>query len=83
LSGFARLVNLYVTLSPYTKAVLSDSFSKGYPVQRPLFFEYEDDPISYEQQYQYLLGPDLLVAPVLQKDAVKKNPLYIMILLLC
>ncbi|CAG0920727.1 unnamed protein product [Notodromas monacha] len=69
LSGFARLVNLYVTLSPYTKAVLSDSFSKGYPVMRPLFFEYEDDPIAYEQQYQYLLGPDLLVAPVLQKDA--------------
>jgi alpha-glucosidase len=38
-------------------------------VARHLFLHYPDDPNTYALRYQFLLGPDLLVAPVLNKDA--------------
>ena len=37
----------------------------GTPVMRPLFLQYEEDSQTYSQEYQYMFGSDLLVAPVL------------------
>lgn len=39
-------------------------FAVGLPVMRPLFLHYEDDAHTYTLKYQYLLGRDILVAPV-------------------
>ena len=36
---------------------------------RPLFLHYPDDPNTYGLRYQFLLGRDLMVAPVLDKGA--------------
>ena len=60
----ARLVDVYTMLAPYIKAQVKENAEKGIPVQRPLFLHYEEDKRAYEVQYEYLLGPDLLVAPV-------------------
>lgn len=60
----ARLVDVYTMLKPYIKALVHENCTEGIPVQRPLFLHNEDDPRCYEIQYQYLLGPDLLAAPV-------------------
>ena len=40
----------------------------GRPVMRPLFLQYETDREAYSQDYQYMYGEDLLVAPVLLPD---------------
>ena len=32
---------------------------------RPLFLMFEDDPLAFDQDYEYMYGDDLLVAPVL------------------
>ena len=53
-------------LAPYTKTLVAENAAKGTPVMRPLFLQYEDDPRSYTEQFEYLYGPDLLVAPVWQ-----------------
>ena len=43
---------------------INKSFS-GKPVMRPLFLDFEEDyPGSYNNDYQYMFGDDLLVAPV-------------------
>lgn len=60
----ARLVDVYTMLAPYMKELVKENAEKGIPVQRPLFLHYEEDKRAYEVQYEYLLGPDLLVAPV-------------------
>ena len=39
---------------------------------RPLFFEYPNDPTSWTIDDQYLLGSDLLVAPMLHSDQQRK-----------
>ena len=64
----ARLVDVYTMLAPYTKTLVAENAAKGTPVQRPLFLHYEDDPESYAEQFEYLYGPELLVAPVWQAD---------------
>ena len=49
---------------------------RGIPVQRPLFMHYEDDPECYGLQFEYLLGRDVLVAPVWQAGVTEQS-LYI------
>ena len=37
----------------------------GIPVMRPLFLDFEsDDQGAWDQDYEYMYGPDLLVAPI-------------------
>lgn len=64
----ARLVNIYRDLSPYMKTCVKENADLGHPVQRPLFFHYPDEDRCLTEQFEYLLGRDLLVAPVWQAD---------------
>lgn len=60
----ARLTHIYTMLKPYTKALVTENSRTGLPVQRPLFLHYEQDAPSYDVQYEYLFGRDMLIAPV-------------------
>ncbi|WP_083004945.1 alpha-glucosidase [Halomonas sp. GT] len=62
----ARMSRIYVSLSPYLKQLGSEGSALGIPVQRAMFLHFESDLECYDIQDQYLLGPDLLVAPVHQ-----------------
>ena len=64
----ARLVDIYTCLAPYIKELVAENAARGIPVQRPLFIHHEDDPACYDIQYEYLLGEDVLVAPVYLAD---------------
>lgn len=46
---------------------------KGIPPMRPLFFDFPDDPESANINDEFLFGPDLLVAPVLQEGMRSRN----------
>lgn len=76
MARLARLVDVYTCLKPYIKALVQENCAEGIPVQRPLFLHNEDDPRCYEIQYQYLLGPDMLVAPVYLADQTEW-PVYL------
>ena len=64
----SRLVDIYTMLAPMLKELVAENSKCGLPVQRPLFLHYEDDPRCYSEQFEYLLGTDVLVAPVWQAD---------------
>nr|XP_039251107.1 sulfoquinovosidase-like [Styela clava] len=66
---FAQLTKLHSILRPYHEFVAEENHKYGWPVQRPLFFSYPNDETSYDIQYQYMYGPDLLVAPVLTEGS--------------
>ncbi|MBQ8647059.1 MAG: alpha-glucosidase [Oscillospiraceae bacterium] len=63
----ARLVDIHVMLMPYLKELVAENAARGIPVQRPLFLHNEADERSYTEQFEYLLGEDVLVAPVWQE----------------
>jgi alpha-glucosidase len=45
-----------------------ENSSRGIPVMRPLFFYYQSEH-DYDEKYEYLLGRDILVAPVLRQES--------------
>jgi alpha-D-xyloside xylohydrolase len=60
--AYARLHN---ALLPYLLSANAESARTGLPIMRHLVLESPDDPAVLSLDDQYLLGPDLLVAPVL------------------
>ena len=56
--------------------MVQENTEAGSPVMRPLFLMFEADPLAYVQDYQYMLGSDLLVAPVLAPE-VDTWPVYL------
>jgi len=60
----AKMVKIFTKLAPYIKEAVKENSKKGIPVMRPLFIHYENDKKTYDIKYEYLLGRDLLVAPV-------------------
>jgi alpha-glucosidase len=57
-------IRLRYRLMPYLYAAFVRAAETGAPVQRPLDFDHQDDRTVRALDDQYLLGPDLLVAPV-------------------
>ncbi len=69
LDHFAHMARLYVALAPYRRALIAEAGATGLPLQRPLFLHFPQDPIALATEDAFLLGPDLLVAPVLAEAA--------------
>lgn len=58
-------IRLRYRLLPYLYACFLQAAETGAPVQRPLVFDSQDDPLLAETDDEFRLGPDLLVAPVI------------------
>ncbi|MBI3971946.1 MAG: DUF5110 domain-containing protein, partial [Chloroflexi bacterium] len=56
-------------LLPYLYTLAWRAHTRGEPLMRPLVYHYPGDPNVWEMGSQYLLGPDLLVAPVTRAGA--------------
>ena len=57
-------VNLKKKLHPYLVETMREVSEKGLPMMRPMLLTFPEDPTSWFLDQQYMLGPDLLVAPV-------------------
>jgi alpha-D-xyloside xylohydrolase len=59
-----RFTRLKHRLMPYLFAAAVTAHTEGVPVLRPMFVEFPDDPACTYLDRQYMLGDNLLVAPV-------------------
>ena len=62
----------HALLKPYLMAADKKNSETGVGIVRPLFFYY-DEPRAYDELHEYLLGRDILVAPVIEEDAVTRE----------
>ncbi|MDQ1495046.1 MAG: alpha-D-xyloside xylohydrolase [Actinomycetota bacterium] len=67
------LVELRTRLTPYLLEQMDHATATGIPPMRPLFLEFPADPTAWEVEDQFLLGPDILVAPVTELGARKRQ----------
>ena len=73
----ARLTRLHTALLPYMKECVRLNAERGLPVMRPLFFDAPEDARAWERDnYSYLLGEEMLVAPVV-KPREQERALYL------
>lgn len=68
----AKYSNIHKALKPYLKAAVKYNSENGVGVVRPLFFYYDEER-AYSECYEYLLGRDILVAPVIRPKAEKRK----------
>jgi len=61
-----RYARLRYSLIPYLLACGHESATRGLPLMRHMHLEFPEDPGTEYLDDQYMLGPDLLVAPVLE-----------------
>jgi len=61
-------IKLKHRLMPYLFAAAQTAHREGTPVMRPMVFDFADDPAVAYLERQYLLGDDLLVAPVFSAE---------------
>ena len=63
----ARLTGIHNALLPYLRHCMEENTRRGLPVMRPLFLAAPEEDRAYDHRlYSYLLGSDVLVAPVVK-----------------
>jgi alpha-D-xyloside xylohydrolase len=67
-NAFREATNMRYRLMPYIYAQSKHCAENGLPMLRALFVEYPNDPGSWLIDNQYLLGSDILVAPMMEND---------------
>ena len=65
----ARMTRLHDALLPYLRHAAQQNEAEGLPVMRPLFLAQDCAKAWQTGNYSYLLGDDLLVAPVVEPGA--------------
>lgn len=67
------LIKLRENLRPYIKDNMDTASKKGYPIIRPMFFEFPEDEICYSLDQQYMFGDDIIFAPIVNQGQTTKK----------
>lgn len=59
-----KYIMIREAMKEYTKGLMLQAHETGAPVIRPLFYQFPEDPTAWDIKYEYMYGPDLLIAPV-------------------
>ncbi len=70
---FSRFSRIHQRLAPYLKTLARENCEGGIPAMRPVFFHYPQDEKAQTVPCQYLLGRDILVAPVVTEGATQRS----------
>ena len=68
-----RAIELRYSFLPYVYGLMREAVLTGAPLVRPLFYEFPDEPAAVDQEDVFMMGPSLLVAPVLVEGARTKE----------
>jgi alpha-D-xyloside xylohydrolase len=72
---YRRYAILHMSLFPYRYAAAQHAAKTGIPLLRALVLDYQDDLKARSIKDEYLFGPDLLVAPVIDENT--SRPVYL------
>jgi len=60
-------------LCPYIKEQMALASAEGVPIMRPVFYDFPHDKVAWDIDDEYMFGPDLLVAPVMEKGTASRD----------
>ena len=69
---FSRFTKIYLSWKEYRMFLMQEASETGLPVLRHMIIHYWNDPEIVNMDEQYMLGEDLIVAPVLEEGVNKK-----------
>ncbi len=68
-----RYLKLRYELLPFLYTTLEEAHRTGVPLFRPLVLNYQDDANTYNLDDEFMIGSDLLVAPIVKPDVFKRS----------
>jgi alpha-glucosidase/alpha-D-xyloside xylohydrolase len=68
-----KYLELRSRLMPYLYTAVRECHETGMPIMRALWLHAPDDPVAVARGDEYLWGPDLLVAPVVEAGATSRR----------
>lgn len=71
-----KLIFVREQIKPYIIRQFDLASEDGTPIMRPLFYDFPKDKNAWTAPYQFMFGPDLLVAPILF-EGVKEREIYL------
>lgn len=72
LSIYRKYLKLRYRFIPYLYDLFAQESHNGLPIMRPLVLNYDHDPRVRDMNDEFMVGDDVLVAPVVQKSQVKR-----------
>jgi sulfoquinovosidase len=73
LAHWARYAKLHIALAPYLRTLAQAAHDTGISIMRPLAVQFPNDLAAWPVADEYMLGPAMLVAPVLVQGALGRN----------
>ena len=64
---FATFAKVFKSLAFHRRELMREAAAYGYPVARHPLLHYPDDPAVYELEYQWMLGTEFMIAPVVDE----------------
>ncbi|KAL3678499.1 hypothetical protein R1sor_021455 [Riccia sorocarpa] len=78
-ANIRRSIQFRMSLIPFLYSLLVDFHRTARPIMRPLFWSFQPDVKTFEQEFEYMLGDSMLVAPVFEEGA-KSRMVYLPLL---
>ncbi len=73
LAHWTRYAKMHIALAPYLRTLAQAAHDTGISILRPLAVQFPSDLPSWPVADEYMLGPGLLVAPVVSQGATSRN----------
>ncbi len=67
-----KYLKLRYQLLPFLYTTLEEAHQTGVPLFRPLVLNYQDDANTYNLDDEFMIGNDLLVAPIVKPDVTRR-----------
>lgn len=68
-----KFIEIRELMREYTRHLMEEAHEKGTPIIRPLFYEFPLDKRAWDLFTQYMYGEDILVAPIIEENAVSRD----------
>lgn len=76
LSIIRQSIEFRYRLIPYLYTLLFEAAQTGHPIIRPMVYHFPNDPRCHTESFDFMLGPNLLVASVLE-DGARTRSVYL------
>ena len=71
-----KFTEIHISLADYKMSLMKEAYELGRPFTRPLMLHFESDRVARSLTDQFMLGENILVAPVFTPD-IKSRKVYL------
>lgn len=68
-----KMAGAFASLAEVRSTLMEEAATRGWPLVRPLFFHHPEDETAWTIEDQFMLGPDLVMAPIFEPGQEERS----------